>query len=71
MHITGFVIPKHIREDKTDNIFFKILKVEQAGERLHQKWNMLTQTRFFAVRNGCEKLLYTFMEYENNLYMKK
>ena len=66
-----FVIPKNIMEDKTDNIFFKIFKVEQAGERLHQKWNMLTQTRFFAVRNGCDKLLYTFMEYENNLYMKK
>ena len=31
MHITGFVIPKHIKEDKTENIFFKILKLEQAG----------------------------------------
>ena len=55
----------------TDNILYKILKVEQAGEHLHQKWNMLDQTRFFAVRNGCDKLLYTFMEYENNLYLKK
>ena len=33
--------------------------------------SMLDQTRFFAVRNGCDKLLYTFMEYENNLYLKK
>ena len=69
MHITGFVIPKEIRNYKTDNILYKILKVEQAGERLHQKWNMLTQTRFFAVTNGCDKLLYTFLEYENNLYI--
>ena len=66
MHLLGFVFPKVIRNDTTDNILYKILKVEQAGERLHQKWN---QTRFFAVRNGCDKLLYTFMEYEYNLYM--
>ena len=37
----------------------------------HQKWNMLDQTRFFAVRNGCDKLLYTYIDYENNLYMDK
>ena len=71
MHLIGFVIPKVIRNDKSDNIMYKILKVEQAGEKLHQKWNMLDQTRFFAVRNGCDKLLYTYMEYENNLYMDK
>ena len=28
------------------------------------------QRRFFAVRNGCDKLLYTFIEYEHNLYLK-
>ena len=26
---------------------------------------------FFAVRNGCDKLLYTFLEYEHNLYLKQ
>ena len=71
MHLLSFVIPKVIRNDTTDNIFFKILKVEQSGERLHQKWNMLDQTRFFAVKNGCDKLFYTYLEYENNLYMEK
>ena len=71
MHLLGFVIPKVIRNDKSDNVMYKILKVEQAGEKLHQKCNMLDQTRFFAVRNGCEKLLYTYIEYENNLYMDK
>ena len=40
MHLLGFVFPKVIRNDTTDNILYKILKVEQAGERLHQKWNM-------------------------------
>ena len=25
----------------------------------------------FAVKNGCDKLLYTYLEYENNLYMEK
>ena len=71
MHLLGFVIPKEIRDDTTDNIHYLILKVEQAGEKLHQKWNMLDQTRFFAVKNGCDKLLYTYLEYENNLYMEK
>ena len=70
MHILGFMLPKVIRNDETDNIMYKILKVEQAGEHIHQKWNMLDQTRFFAVRNGCYKLLYTFLEYEHNLYLK-
>ena len=67
----GNVIPKEIRNDTTDNILYKILKVEQSGERLHQKWNMFDQIRFFAVKNGCDKLFYTYLEYENNLYMEK
>ena len=46
MHLIGFVIPKVIRNDKSDNIMYKIVKVEQAGEKLHQKWNTLDQTRF-------------------------
>ena len=70
MHILRFMLPEVIRNDETDNIMYKILKVEQAGERIHQKWNMLDQTRFFAVRNGCDKLLYTFLEYEHNVYLK-
>ena len=65
------IIKMTIRNDKSNNILYKILKVEQAGERLHQKCNMLDQTWFFAVRNGCDKLLYTLIEYENNLYFKK
>ena len=71
MHLLGFVIPKIIRNDKSHNICYKFLKVEQAGERIHQKWNMLTQARFFSVRNGKEKLFLMFEEYENSLYIKK
>ena len=29
---------------------------------------MLDQIRFFAVKNGCDKLLYTYLEYDNNLW---
>ena len=29
-----------------------------------------SQCEYVAVRNGCDKLLYTFLEYENNLYLK-
>ena len=68
MHLTSdFVLPKMIKEDKTANICYKFLKVEQAGERLHQIWNLLNRTRFFSVRNGKSQLLYAFMEYENLL----
>ena len=69
MHLFGFFIAKAIKNDKTDNICYKFLKVEQAGERVHQRWNLLNQTRFFSVRNGKDQLLYAFMAYENLLYI--
>ena len=72
MHLTSdFVLPKMILADKTANICYKFLKVEQAGERLHQIWNLLYRTRFFSVRNGKSQLLYAFMEYENLLYIPR
>ena len=72
MHLmSDFVLPKMILADKTANICYKFLKVEQAGERLHQIWNLLNRTRFFSVRNGKSQLLYAFMEYENLLYIPK
>ena len=70
MHLLSFVIPKIIREDTSNhNICFKFLKVEQAGERFHNVWNTLTRTKFFAVKDKRQKLLFTFKEYENLIYV--
>ena len=71
MHILSFVLPKIIENDETQNICYKFLKVERAGERFHQIWNTLTRTRFFSVRDKKLKLLYTFKEYKNYLYLNK
>ena len=68
IHILGFVIPKFIREDTSDNICHKFLKIEQAGERVHNVWNTLTRRRFFAIKDKKMKLKSIFMEYENSLY---
>ena len=70
MHLMGFAISPLIANDKTDNICYKYLKLEQMGERLHAIWNLLHRTRFFCIRNGNDKLLDMFMEYENILYIK-
>ena len=66
----GFVISPLIANDKTDNICYKYLKLEQMGEWLHAIWNLLYRTRFFCIRNGNDRLLNMFMEYENSLYIK-
>ena len=71
MHLMGFVISPLIATDKTQNICYKYLKLEQMGERLHAIWNLLHRTRFFSVRNGNDRLMNMFMEYENSLYVKK
>ena len=47
MHIMGFTIAPLIANDKTDNICYKMLKIEQLGEKLHAIWNLLHRTRFF------------------------
>ena len=33
--------------------------------------NLLHRARVFTIRNGCQKLLSMFMEYENSLYQNK
>ena len=71
MHIIGFVIPDLIRRDTSDNICLKYLKLEQAGERVHNIWNTLTRSHFFSVKDSKQKLFYTFLEYENLLYVDK
>ena len=71
MHILGFVIAPIIANDKSQNICYKMLKIEQLGEKIHAIWNLLHRTRFFSIRNGCQRLLNTFMEYENSLYVNK
>ena len=71
MHILSFVLPKIIENYETHNICYKFLKVEQAGERFHQIWNTLTRTKFFSVRDKKLKLLYTYKEYKNYLYLNK
>ena len=57
--------------DKSQNICYKMLRIEQLGEKIHAIWNLLHRTRFFSIRNGCQRLLNTFMEYENSLYVNK
>ena len=69
MHLLGFFIQKLIEEDQSENICYKFLKVEQAMERIHHIWKVLEKTRFYSVRTKREKLLYTFLEYENSLYI--
>ena len=71
IHTLGFTVPDIIRSDKTENICYKYLKLEQAGERVHNIWNTLKRSRFFAVKDSKLKLFYTFMEYENFLYVDK
>ena len=71
MHILGFVIAPLIENDESDNVFYKYLRIEQLGEKIHAIWNLLHRARFFTIRNGCQKLLSMFMEYENSLYQNK
>ena len=49
MHLMGFVISPLIATDKTPNICYKYLKLEQMGERLHAIWNLLHRTRFLVL----------------------
>ena len=55
-----------IATDKTQNICYKYLKLEQMEERLHAIWKQI-----FSVRNGNDRLMNMFMEHENSLYVKK
>ena len=71
IHTLGFTLPDMIRNDKSENICYKYLKLEQAGERVHNIWNTLKRSRFFAIKDSKLKLYYTFLEYENNLYVDK
>ena len=52
IHTLGFTIPDLIRSDKSENICFKYLKLEQAGERVHNIWNTLKRSRFFAIKDS-------------------
>lgn len=49
--ILGFIVPDIIRSDKTGNICYKYLKLEQVGERVHNIGNTLNRNRFFAVKD--------------------
>ena len=69
MHLLGFVIAPIIKNDKSDNVCYKFLKIEQLGEKIHAIWNLLHRARFFSIRNGCQRLLNIFLEYENSLYV--
>ena len=71
MHIFSFVLPHLILADKTKNMCYLFLKVEQAGERLHQIWNSLTRAKYFSVKNSKQRLRYTFLDYEIMLYVSK
>ena len=44
---------------------------KSIGRKSIPKRKILHRTRFFSIRNGCQRLLNTFMEYENSLYVNK
>ena len=63
IHSLSYVFPKFIR---TQNICHKMLKLEQAGERLHSQLNAIEQ-RFYNVKNKALQFWYILLEYENML----
>ena len=65
MHILGIIAPRQIRRE---NIAYKMLKIEQCGEALHQKWNTL-ERRYASISNRSERFFQMLQEYENNLYI--
>jgi hypothetical protein len=65
------VLPDIIMTEDSRNICFTFLRVEQAGERLHQVWNSIVRNKFFSIKNKKQKYLSTFLEYENLLYVDK
>ena len=65
MHALSIVLPRQIRKD---GIFYKMLKIEQMGESLHQKLNTL-ETRYANVRPKSKRYFLMLQELENSYYI--
>ena len=66
MHALSIVLPRQIRKD---GIFYKILKIEQMGESLHQKPNTL-ETRYANVWPKSKRYFMMVEELETSYYVK-
>ena len=66
MHALSIVLPRQIRKD---GIFYKMLKIEQMGESLHQKLNTL-ETRYANVWPKSKRYFLMLEELENSYYIK-
>ena len=66
MHALSIVLPRQIRKD---GIFYKILKIEQMGESLHQKLNTL-ETRYANVWPKSKRYFLMVEELETSYYVK-
>ena len=61
----SIVLPRQIRKD---GIFYKMLKIEQMGESLHQKLNVL-ETRYANIRPKSKHYFLMLQELENSYYI--
>ena len=61
MHSLSYVFPRFIREQ---NICYKMLKLEQEGERLHHVLNEI-ERRYENIKNKPLRYFYMLLEYEN------
>ena len=66
MHALSIVLPRQIRKD---GLFYKMLKIEQMGESLHQKLNTL-ETRYASVWPKSKRYFLMLEELENSYYVK-
>ena len=66
MHALSIILPRQIRKD---GIFYKMLKIEQIGESLHQKLNTL-ETRYASVMPRSKRYFLMLEELENSYYVK-
>ena len=61
MHSLSYVFPRFIREQ---NICYKMLKLEQEGERLHHVLNEI-ERRYENIKKQPLRYFYMLLEYEN------
>ena len=67
MHILSCVLPKHIREQK---IYYKMLKVEQEGERINKVLNEI-ETTLIHMKKKSLRYFILLKTYENRLMTSK
>ena len=68
MHTLSIVVPKFLRED--GDLFYKVSKVEQMGEKLHKDFNDL-ENQYRNIIDKPKKSYLKFKRYEMNQFVKK